>query len=149
MLQSTFPSHAMFLFLLATVAIPMQAAQGRPRDDFKGMAIVELMQKYGHPDRIVAAGRRDQDRAYHWRLKATAIFEGAEGADDGGRHEDFFCDVTAVVGQAGRVMRFEARPADVGAGALASVEAFGPLCRNAFGSRPSRARGEKLAKMRL
>lgn len=146
MLQRTLRRKATFLFLLAAVAIPGQAAQGRPRDDFKGTGIVELMQKYGHPNQILATGRRDQDRAYHWRLKTTTIFE---GADEDGRREDFFCDVTAIVGQAGRVKRFEARPADVGAGALASVEAFGPLCTKTFGSRPRRAHDEKLGRMRL
>jgi len=146
MLQRTFRRKATFLFLLSAVAIPDQAAQGRPRDDFKGMGIVELMQKYGHPDQIVASGRRDQDRAYHWRLKTTASFE---GPDEGGRREDFFCKVTAIVGQTGRVKKFEARPADVGAGALASAEAFGPLCKKTFGSRPRRAHEEKFARMRL
>ena len=146
MLQPTFPPHAILLFLLVTVAIPVQAAEGRPRDDFKGMSIVALMQKYGHPDQIVASGRRDQDRAYRWRLKTTASFE---GPDEAGRHEDFFCDVTAVVGQTGRVKRFEARPADVGASALASAEAFGPMCKKTFGSHPRRAHDEKLARMRL
>lgn len=149
MLQRTFLHKARFLLLLPAVAILDQAVQARPRDEFKGMGVVQLMQKYGHPDQILATGPRDQDRAYHWRLKATAIFEGAERADDGERQEDFFCDVTAIVGQAGRVKRFEARPADVGAGALASVEAFGPLCRKTFGSRPRRAHDEKLVRMRL
>lgn len=144
MLQRTFCRKATFLFLLSAVAIPGYAAQRRPRGDFKGTGIVELMQKYGQPDQILAVGRRDQDRAYRWRLKTTAIFE---GADEDGRREDFFCDVTAIVGQTGRVKTFEARPADVGAGVLASAEAFGPLCKKTFGSR--RAHDEKLARMRL
>ena len=96
------------------------------------------MQAYGQPDQIVVAGRGNQDRAYHWRLKTTA-----SGPDQG--EQDFFCDVTAVVGANGRVKAFAARPADVGAGALASADAFGPLCRKAFGARP---RGDKLARMR-
>ncbi|MDA9448815.1 MULTISPECIES: hypothetical protein [Bradyrhizobium] len=148
MLQRTFLRTVIFLFVLSAVAIPNQRAQGRPRDDFRGTAVVELMRKYGHPDQIVPFGRKDQDQdqAYHWRMKTTATFE---AADQGERREDFFCDVTAIVGQNGRVKTFEARPADVGAGALASIEAFGPLCRKAFGSRPSRAPGEKLARMRL
>ena len=146
MLQRTYLRPVIFLVLLSTVAFPNQHALAGPRDDFRGTAIVELMQKCGHPDRIVPFGRKDEDRAYHWRMKTTASFE---GADQGERREDFFCDVTAIVGQNGRVKTFEARPADVGAGAIASVEAFGPLCRKTFGSRPSRARGEKLARMRL
>ncbi|BBO08755.1 hypothetical protein [Bradyrhizobium sp. TM102] len=146
MLQRTFLRTVIFLFVLSAVAVADQHALAGPRDDFRGTAVVELMQKYGHPDQIVPFGRKDQDRAYHWRMKTTASFE---AADQGERREDFLCDVTAIVGQNGRVKTFEARPADVGAGALASIEAFGPLCRKAFGSRPSRTRGEKLARMRL
>ena len=146
MLQRILLRKVIFVFLLSAVAIPNHRALVGPRDDFRGMGIVELMQKHGHPDEIVPWGRKDQDRAYRWRLKATAFFE---GLDQDERREDFFCDVIAIVGQNGRVKRFAAQPVDVGASALASVEAFGRLCGKAFGSRPSRIRSDKLAKMRL
>lgn len=146
MLQRTFPYKVVFLALLSALAIPHHCALARSRDDRSGTRIVELMQRYGQPDLIVAAGRRDEDRAYHWRLKTTAEFEGADHSE---RREDFFCEVTAVVGQNGRVKRFQARPVDVGAAALASAEAFGPLCRKTFGAKASRTRPEKLTRMRL
>ncbi len=56
--QRTFRHKARFLLLLSAVAIPGQAAQARSRGDFKGMGVVELMQKYGHPDQILATGSR-------------------------------------------------------------------------------------------
>ena len=137
-LQRSLPGKIVFLSFLSAVAVSDNRALAGPRDDFRGTGIVKLMQAYGQPDQIVAAGRGNQDRAYHWRLKTTA-----SGPDQ--REQDFFCDVTAVVGANGRVKAFAARPADVGAGALASADAFGPLCRKAFGARP---RGDKLARMR-
>jgi hypothetical protein len=146
MLQHSLVCKAAFLALLPALAIPHHGAQARSRDDLRGTPIVELMQKYGQPDRVAPSGRKDLDRAYHWRLKTTAAFEGPDQSE---RREDFFCEVTAIVGQSGRIKAFEARPADVGAGALASTEAFGPLCRKAFGARPGRARAGKPARMRL
>lgn len=143
MLQRTL-RKVIFFFLLSAVSVLGHGALARPRDEFRGTAIVELMQQYGQPDQIVASGRKDQDRAYRWRLMRSF-----EESGQGERHGNFVCDVTAIVGQSGRVKTFEARPADVGAGALASAEAFGPLCRKAFGLRPSRTHGEKPAKMRL
>lgn len=144
MLQRTFPYKVVFLALLFALAIPHHCALARSRDDLTGTRIVELMQKYGQPDLVVATGRKDEDRAYRWRLKTTADFEAADHSE---RREDFFCEVTAIVGRNGRVRTFQARPVDVGAGALASAEAFGPLCRKTFGA--SRTRTEKLARMRL
>lgn len=146
MLQRTFPYKVIFLALLPALAIPHHCALARSRDDLSGTRIIELMQKHGPPDLIVATGRKDEDRAYHWRLRTTAGFEGPGQSE---RREDFFCEVIAIVGQNGRVKTFQARPVDVGAAALASAEAFGPLCRKTFGAKASRTRTEKLTRMRL
>jgi hypothetical protein len=143
-LQHPLPRTVVFLSFLLAIAVSDHRAVAGPRDDFRRTGIVKLMQAYGQPDQIVAAGRGNQDRAYHWRLKTTASFEGPNQSE-----QDFFCDVTAVVGANGRVKAFAARPADVGAGALASADAFGPLCRKAFGARPRGASSDKLARMRL
>lgn len=118
-------------------------AMAGPIDPPTGARIVELMQKYGQPDRVDATSRGS--RAYHWRLKATATFE---AADRGERLDDFFCNVTAVVGPGGKVRSFRAEPENVGAGVLASAGAFGPLCRQSFGLKPSRMRHETSSPMR-
>lgn len=146
MLQRNLPRRVIFLSFLSAVAFPDHCALAKPRDDLRGARIVELMQKHGPPDLIIATGRKDEDRAYHWRLKMTAGFEGPDQRE---RREDFFCEAIAVVGPNGLVKAFQAKPMDVGAGALASVEAFGPLCRKTFGTRASRARTAKLIRMRL
>ncbi|MDI3561208.1 hypothetical protein [Bradyrhizobium sp. Arg816] len=119
-------------------------AAGSPVDPPIGARIVELMQTYGPPDHITGASGGGQ--IYQWRLKATTASERPD--DDGARLEDFFCDVTATVGPGGRVKGFRAEPANVGAGVLASAGAFGPLCRQSFGLKPSRIRHDNPSVMR-
>jgi hypothetical protein len=131
------------LAFLSGLAIMDGAALARPIAPQSGVRIVELMQTYGQPDRV--AGSSGRNRAYHWRLKTTSAFE---GPDHDERLEDFFCDVTAMVGPNGRVISLRAEVGDVGAGAIASSGAFGPLCKHGFGLRPARGKDEGSRTMR-
>jgi hypothetical protein len=92
--------------------------------------IIELIRKHGQPDRVQA--ENGNKRAYHWHLQLTKAF-GDDTNDQ--RLEDFSCDVAAIVASSGRIIRLRVEVANVGAEALASAGAFGPLCARSFGLR--------------
>lgn len=120
------------LMLASAPALGGRSAAGA-RDPFVGKRLDKIIAEFGVPNRMTRMNGR---YAYHWRLEAPGH---VEVKSEDRRAEDFFCDVTVFTSPRGLVTQIKTEVSNVGAGAYATVGAFGRLCNHRFGLKPERA----------
>lgn len=119
--------------LASAPALAWGSAAGA-RDPFVGKRINKIIAEFGVPNRM---NRMKRGRyAHHWRIEAPGQ---VEVKPEDRRAEDLFCDVTVFTTSRGLVTRLKTEVSNVGAGAYATVGAFGRLCNHRFGLKPERA----------
>ena len=121
------------LMLASTPAYGGRSAAGG-RDPFVGKRVDKIIAEFGVPTRMTKM--KHGRFSYHWRLEAPGQ---AEVKVEDRPAVDFFCDVTVFTSPRGFVTRLKTEVSNVGAGAYATVGAFGRLCNHRFGLKPERA----------